>query len=81
MPPVLFQARKSTSDMIYPVPEGNPDIDPNFVAPVPPKTQKQTTSQKFIGVHPPPAWSKIVQDVVLPLDIPMSVTYVGSQQS
>ena len=96
IPPVLFQARKATtSDMTYPVPEGyvalpliNPDIDVDFGATVPPQptptpqaTQEQFTPQIFVGFQPPPAWSKAVQDFILPVEIPMSITYVGSQQS
>ena len=96
IPPVLFQARKATtSDMTYPVPEGyvplpliNPDIDVDFGATVPPQptptpqaTQEQFTPQIFVGFQPPPAWSKAVQDFILPVEIPMSITCVGSQQS
>ena len=96
IPPVLFQARKATtSDMTYPVPEGyvplpliNPDIDVDFGATVPPQpiptpqaTQEQFTPQIFVGFQPPPAWSKAVQDFILPVEIPMSITYGGSQQS
>ena len=96
IPPVLFQARKATtSDMTYPVPEGyvalpliNPDIDVDFGATVPPQptptpqaTQEQFTPQIFVGFQPPPAWSKAVQDFILPVEIPMSITYVGYQQS
>ena len=93
-PVLFQARKATTSDMTYPVPEGyvplpliNPDIDVDFGATVPPQptqtphpqeTQEQTTPQIFIGFHPPPAWSKTVQDFVLPLDIPLSVTYVGS---
>ena len=49
--------------------------------PTPEATQEQFTPQIFVGFQPPPAWSKAVQVFILPVEIPMSITYVGSQQS
>ena len=96
IPPVMFQARKATtSEMTLPVPEGyvlqpsiRHEVDPNIGAPLPPKTTERATSlpeksqnKLFIGFEPQAFMAHFKQDFVLPVDIPMSVTYTLSQSA
>ena len=96
IPPVMFQARKATtSEMTLPVPEGyvpqpsiRHEVDPNIGAPLPPKTTERATSlpeksqnKLFIGFEPQAFMAHFKQDFVLPVDIPMSVTYTPSQSA
>ena len=96
IPPVMFQARKATtSEMTLPVPEGyvpqpsiRHEVDPNIGAPLPPKTTERATSlpeksqnKLFIGFEPQAFMAHFKQDFVLPIDIPMSVTYTPSQSA
>ena len=94
IPPVMFQAqRATTSEMTLPVPEGyvpqpsiRHEVDPNIGAPLQPKTTEHATSlpeksqdKLFIGFEPQAFLAHFKQDFVLPIDIPMSVTYTPSQ--
>ena len=96
IPPVMFQARKATtSEMTLPVPEGyvpqpsiRHEVDPNIGAPLLPKTTEHATSlpeksqnKLFIGFEPQAFMAHFKQDFVLPIDIPMSVTYTPSQSA
>ena len=96
IPPVMFQARRATtSEMTLPVPEGyvpqpsiRHEVDPNIGAPLQPKTTERTTSlpeksqdKLFIGFEPQAFLAHFKQDFVLPIDIPMSVTYTPSQSA
>ena len=96
IPPVMFQARRATtSEMTLPVPEGyvpqpsiRHEVDPNIGAPLQPKTTECTTSlpeksqdKLFIGFEPQAFLAHFKQDFVLPIDIPMSVTYTPSQSA
>ena len=92
----MFQAWKATtSEMTLPVPEGyvpqpsiRHEVDPNIGAPLPPKTTECATSlpeksqnKLFIGFEPQAFMAYFKQDFVLPIDIPMSVTYTPSQSA
>ena len=96
IPPVMFQARRATtSEMTLPVPEGyvpqpsiRHEVDPNIGAPLQPKTTERATSlpeksqdKLFIGFEPQAFLAHFKQDFVLPIDIPMSVTYTPSQSA
>ena len=96
IPPVMFQAqRATTSEMTLPVPEGyvpqpsiRHEVDPNIGAPLQPKTTERATSlpeksqdKLFIGFEPQAFLAHFKQDFVLPIDIPMSVTYTPSQSA
>ena len=96
IPPVMFQARRATtSEMTLPVPEGyvpqpsiRHEVDPNIGAPLQPKTAECATSlpeksqdKLFIGFEPQAFLAHFKQDFVLPIDIPMSVTYTPSQSA
>ena len=96
IPPVMFQAwRATTSEMTLPVPEGyvpqpsiRHEVDPNIGAPLQPKTTECATSlheksqdKLFIGFEPQAFLAHFKQDFVLPIDIPMSVTYTPSQSA
>ena len=96
IPPVMFQARRATtSEMTLPVPEGyvpqpsiRHEVDPNIGAPLPPKTTERATSlpeksqnKLFIGFEPQAFLAHFKQDFVLPIDIPMSVSYTPSQSA
>ena len=92
----MFQAqRATTSEMTLPVPEGyvpqpsiRHEVDPNIGAPLPPKTTERATSlpeksqnKLFIGFEPQAFLAHFKQDFVLPIDIPMSVSYTPSQSA
>ena len=96
IPPVMFQAQKATtSEMTLPVPERyvpqpsiRHEVDPNIGAPLLPKTTERATSlpeksqnKLFIGFEPQAFMAHFKQDFVLPIDIPMSVTYTPSQSA
>ena len=96
IPPVMFQARRATtSEMTLPVPEGyvpqpsiRHEVDPNIGAPLQPKTTERATSlpeksqdKLFIGFEPQAFLAHFKQDFVLPIDIPMSVSYTPSQSA
>ena len=96
IPPVMFQARRATtSEMTLPVPEGyvpqpsiRHEVDPNIGAPLQPKTTERATSlpeksqdKLFIGFEPQAFLVHFKQDFVLPIDIPMSVSYTPSQSA
>ena len=96
IPPVMFQAWRATpSEMTLPVPEGyvpqpsiRHEVDPNIGAPLQPKTTERATSlpeksqdKLFIGFEPVAFLANFKQDFVLPIDIPMSVTYTPSQSA
>ena len=96
IPPVMFQARRATtSEMTLPVPEGyvpqpsiRHEVDPNIGAPLQPKTTERATSlpeksqdKLFIGFEPQAFLAHFKQDFVLPVDIPMSVSYTPSQSA
>ena len=96
IPPVVFQARRATtSQMTLPVPEGyvpqpsiRHEVDPNLGAPLLPKMTQCATSlpetrgnKLFIGFEPQAFMAHFKQDFVLPIDIPMSVTYTPSQSA
>ena len=96
IPPVMFQARRATtSEMTLPVAEGyvpqpsfRHEVDPNIGAPLQPKTTERATSlpeksqdKLFIGFEPQAFLANFKQDFVLPIDIPMSVTYTPSQSA
>ena len=95
-PPVMFQAwRATTSEMTLPVPEGyvpqpsiRQEVDPNLGAPLLPKMTECATSlpetrenKLFIGFEPQAFMAHFKQDFVLPIVIPMSVTYTPSQSA
>ena len=96
IPPVMFQARRATtSEMTLPVPKGyvpqpsiRHEVDPNIGAPLQPKTTERATSlpeksqdKLFIGFEPQAFLAHFKQDFVLPIDIPMSVSYTPSQSA
>ena len=96
IPPVMFPARRATtSEMTLPVPEGyvpqpsiRHEVDPNIGAPLQPKTTERATSlpeksqdKLFIGFEPQAFLAHFKQDFVLPVDIPMSVSYTPSQSA
>ena len=96
IPPVMFQAwRATTSEMTLPFPKGyvpqpsiRHEVDPNIGAPLQPKTTEHTTAlpeksqdKLFIGFEPQAFLAHFKQDFVLPIDIPMSVTYTPSQSA